>query len=61
LIGSVVKYFRFSWHEIMFEISYSNLMMMLASIPNYNKADEDEEVYEDLSDENDFMKFFNYN
>jgi hypothetical protein len=45
----------------MFEISYSNLMMMLASIPNYNKADEDEEVYEDLSDENDFMKFFNYN
>jgi hypothetical protein len=61
LIGSVVKYFRFSWHEIMFEISYSNLMMMLASIPNYSKKDEDEEVYEDLSDENDFMKFFNYN
>jgi hypothetical protein len=31
LIGSIAKYFRFSWHEIMFEISYANLMMMLAS------------------------------
>jgi hypothetical protein len=35
LIGGVIKYFRFSWEYVLWEISFPNLNMLLATIPVY--------------------------
>lgn len=47
MIGSIIKYFRFSWHYCLWEIDYTNLMMLVATIPVYSpKADNEEEEKE---------------
>ena len=33
MIGGVIKYFRFTWDYALWDISYSNLNMLLATIP----------------------------
>lgn len=45
MIGNVIKYFRFSFDYVLWELSYSNLNMLLATIPDHEppKADEVEE------------------
>lgn len=42
IIGGLIKYFRFSLDEILYEISWQNLMMFLATIPDYSTKEEDE-------------------
>jgi len=49
LIGGVIKYFRFSWHYVLWEISYTNLTMLLATIPTYDDGKKKEEIT-DLKD-----------
>lgn len=49
----MIKYFRFSWHEVVWEVSWVNLNLLIATIPSSkkkdkNESDEDEEV-EDFS------------
>jgi hypothetical protein len=39
-IGGVIKYFRFSYDYVLYEISYCNLMMLLCTIPQYKKQEE---------------------
>ena len=43
LVGGVVKYFRFSIHEILWEISFANVMLYSASIPKFNREGGDED------------------
>lgn len=33
-----MKYFRLSWEEILWEVSYQNLLMLSATIPVYKSA-----------------------
>lgn len=40
MIGGVIKYFRFSYDYAVWELSYTNLNMLLATIPEYEPADE---------------------
>lgn len=35
-----MKYFRLTWEEILWEISYQNLLMLSATIPVYKSAKE---------------------
>jgi hypothetical protein len=42
----VIKYFRFDWDFVLWGISFSNLNMLLATIPTYEKEDKKEEVIE---------------
>jgi hypothetical protein len=39
MIGGVIKYFRFSYDYVLWEISYQNLAMLLATIPTYEAQD----------------------
>lgn len=39
----MIKYFRFSWHYVMWGISYTNLMMLMATIPVIEWDDDDDE------------------
>jgi hypothetical protein len=52
----VVKYFRFSVDYILWEISYANLMMLLATIPKYEAPDRDKEKVEDVGDLSNIFK-----
>ena len=36
-----MKYFRMSWDEIMYERSWVNITMLLATIPDYSSDKED--------------------
>jgi hypothetical protein len=45
-----MKYFRLTWHQILWEMSWANLQMLSASIPSYSdKDDEDDENIPELS------------
>lgn len=39
MIGGVIKYFRFTYDYVLWEISYQNLAMLLATIPSYEATD----------------------
>jgi hypothetical protein len=49
LIGGVIKYFRFTWDFVVWEISYVNLNMLLATIPVY-KSDKKKKEDDDNDD-----------
>ena len=40
MIGGVIKYFRFTYDYILWEISYANINMLLAAIPEYETEEE---------------------
>ncbi|WP_234863450.1 hypothetical protein [Flavihumibacter fluminis] len=50
VIGGMIKYFRFSWNEIIWEISYRNIMMLSATIPNYKTKKDKKETSEVIQD-----------
>lgn len=50
VIGGMIKYFRFSWNEIMWEISYRNIMMLSATIPSYKTKKEKKGSIESVND-----------
>ena len=41
MIGGVIKYFRFSYDQVLWEIPYGNLAMLLATIPGFDQPDGD--------------------
>ena len=43
-----MKYFRFTLHEIMWEVSYANLLMYLGTIPSYKKDGEEETDHKEI-------------
>jgi hypothetical protein len=42
-VGGVIKYFRFSYDEVLWTVSYVNINMFLATIPTYEKEDNAQE------------------
>lgn len=50
VIGGMIKYFRFSWHQIMWEISYRNIMMLSATIPSYKSKMDKKRDNESIQD-----------
>jgi|GEM_PF-3748917 len=57
MIGSVIKYFRFTYDYVLWDISYANLQMLLASIPEYESIEEEKvEHVESLDGLADFLK-----
>ena len=55
-IGAAIKYFRFSYHEVLWEISWVNLNMLIISIPKSkfdkkkSKSEYDTEEIEDFGE-----------
>lgn len=49
-IGGMIKYFRFSWNEVLWEISYRNILMLSATIPVYKSKKEKKAATEDVQD-----------
>ena len=43
-IGGLMKYFRMSYDEIVYERSWANVMMLSASIPDYSIDNEDDSL-----------------
>jgi hypothetical protein len=48
MIGSLMKYFRLSYDYILWDIGYVNLVMLMASIPEYNSDDTEKENKETI-------------
>lgn len=48
MIGGIAKYFRFSFHEILWEISWANLLMLSATIPKFDEDGNPEEPIQDI-------------
>jgi hypothetical protein len=49
--GSVVKYFRFDWRSVLWEISWANIVMLSISIPKYERdAKEEIKDVDDVSE-----------
>ena len=42
VIGGVMKYFRMSYEEVVFNRSYINVMLLNRSIPSFNTKDKDD-------------------
>lgn len=42
MIAGAVKYFRFTVDYVLNELSYTNLILLSAAIPDYGAKDEDE-------------------
>ena len=36
-----MKYYRFGWRDLLYDISYPNIVMLSASIPDYSAHDGD--------------------
>lgn len=56
----MIKYFRFSYDFVLWEISYRNLNMLLATMPVYEPGDNDEEDKEPgrpMTEQEELMKF----
>ena len=58
-----MKYFRFSWDEIMWGMSYANLVMLSATIPVYKRGSSSpvkEKVVDlgEIENEADFLNKF---
>ena len=60
MIGSVIKYFRFNYDYVLWGISFTNLSMLLATIPDTEFDDENKkekaEVVDGFQDLKDFLK-----
>jgi len=61
MIGSVIKYFRFSYDYVLWEISFSNLNMLLASIPDNEpvEAGDKEEIAEPVDNMAELAQWMN--
>lgn len=62
-IGGLIKYFRFSWEEVMWELSWTNINMLMATIPQYKPApkqkepDDDDEIEAEMAEDlKNFLK-----
>ena len=58
MIGGVIKYFRFSYEFVLWEISYANLSMLLATIPEYDTEVEKKETGKQLVSIADIEELF---
>jgi hypothetical protein len=54
----VVKYFRFKWDEVVWDLGYTNLVMLMATIPVY-ETDEDEKPIDLGNDTQSLANFIN--
>ena len=50
-IGSIIKYFRFTWDQAVWEIGYTNLIMLMATIPVFDPDGEGEEKKKEVKTE----------
>ena len=55
-IGGVMKYFRMSWDEIMYERSWLNITMLSASIPDYSTDKDKKNIIKNGNELDKFMK-----
>lgn len=53
----MIKYFRFSYDYILYDLSWSNALLLSASIPSYKKSGEDSTPPETVSTK-DAQAFF---
>ncbi len=55
MIGGVIKYFRMSYDTVLWEISFSNINMLLATIPSMELDEKTKEV-DSLAELEDLFK-----
>ena len=55
MIGGVIKYFRLDFETVLWKISYTNLNMLLATIPTYEMEPEKDGKTEEVEDLKDFF------
>ncbi len=56
MIGGLIKYFRFSWDDILWKYSWQNLTMLMLSIPKYESNDKkDDHEITDISQIQDLI------
>jgi len=53
-----MKYFRMSWDEIVYQRSVANIIMLLATIPDYSEEKKDNNIIK-LENPNDLDKIIN--
>jgi hypothetical protein len=58
MIGSLIKYFRFSYDQVVWEVSYVNLNMLLATIPAYEAPETPEEMEKNKTEKTDSFADF---
>lgn len=62
-----MKYFRFSWNEVLWEMSWSNVLMLSATIPSFDDDEKGKgkgkgkgDTRAKKIDEEDIESFFNF-
>lgn len=58
-MGGVIKHFRFDWEKVMWEMSYQNLSMSIASLPVYEGPEEKEKKEEQVDGLDQLSDFIN--
>jgi hypothetical protein len=48
-LGGIIKYFRFGWDELLWEISFANLIMLVSSVPSTKDKTDEEEKGEEIT------------
>ncbi|GAA0561527.1 hypothetical protein [Chitinophaga japonensis] len=64
MIGGIVKYFRFSWNEVLWGMSWSNVLMLSATTPSFDNDKENGKekggTWPIKIDEEKVEEFFNF-
>ena len=56
VIGGLIKYFRLSWDEILWERSWANITMLMLSIPKHEDKHNDDAIeITDISEFGDLL------
>jgi hypothetical protein len=58
MIGGVIKYFRFSYEDVLWNMSYANVNMLLASIPSYETGIDKKDTVEKPGKMDELENFF---
>jgi len=59
MIGAVIKYFRFTYDYVLWEISFANLNMLLAAIPDHEPPSEEEKEAEPVDNMAELAQWMN--
>lgn len=59
-VGSLIKYFRFTRDQVLWEISWANLMLYSATIPTYETDKKGDDGPVQQIDEEDIAGFFKF-
>jgi len=51
-LGNLKHYFNFGWHEMLWEISWNNILMLGASMPKSKPGNKQENEYNDAESVN---------